>query len=251
MKRICRAKARPDFRDLPFSQVIERDERLIQLRQSYAGYTAKKRREAADWAYHASSANELFNRALARAGQKSPFSEDWPPGIEALAIDPTFAPALLTVGSMEYQLGRKDEARMLFQSLLKLAKDTPDLEEIIDKAGTFLLDEEDFDEAYDLYGRACAAVPESTRLLGALGYTLAKLKRHAEAVAIQRRAVALNPDNPELLNDLGWALTENGHYEEAEQVLQQAVALAPPDYDRPRNNLEEVRRLKNASVRRM
>jgi Flp pilus assembly protein TadD len=134
--------------------------------------------------------------------------------------------------------------------LLKLAKDTPDLEEIIDKAGTFLLDADDFGGAHELYAAACAAFPASTRLLGGLGYSLAKLGRRVEAVTIQRRALALAPDNPELLNDLRWALAENGEFEEAEQVLRQAVALAPPDYDRPRNNLEEVRRLKNSAIQR-
>ena len=245
MKRARRAKTRLDFRDLPFSQLIERDEQLAQLRQSYVRYAAKERREAADWAYNASCANDMFNRALARAGQESPFSEDWPPGIAALAIDPTYAPALLTVGSMEYQLGREDEAKVLFQSLLKLAKDTSDLEEIIDKAATFLLDEKDFDEAHELYAAACAVFPESVLLLGGLAYSLAKLKRYDKSVAIQRRALALAPDNPELLNDLGWSLVENRQFEEAEQVLQRAAALALPDYDLPKNNLAEVRRLRN------
>ncbi len=250
MKRARRANTRPSFYNLPFSELIERDERLAQVRQSYARSTAKERRDAADWAYHASSASDLFNRALARMGQESPFPEDWPPGVEALAIDPTFAPALLTVGSMEYQLGRKDAARVLFHSLLTLAKDTPDLEEIIDKAGTCLLDEKDFREAHKLYEAACATFPKSTRLLGGLGYTLAKLGRHAEAVEIQRRALALDPDDSELLNDLGWTLTEHGQYHEAEQVLQKAVALAPPDYDLPRKNLVEMRRRKASSIPR-
>ncbi|MBI2925073.1 MAG: tetratricopeptide repeat protein [Verrucomicrobia bacterium] len=238
---------RPDFRDLPFAQLIEQDERLAELRQAYTRRTAEERRKAADWAYHASSANDLFNRALASGGRKSPFPQDWPPGIEALAIDPTFAPALLTVGSLEHQLGRKDEARVMFLTLLKLAKDTPDLEVIIDKAGAFLLEADDFDEARQLYEAACAAFPVSTRLLGGLGYSLAKLGRREEAVAIQRRALALDRDNPDLLNDLGWALTENSQYEEAERVLQRAVTLAPAEDDWPRNNLEEVRRLKKSA----
>jgi hypothetical protein len=110
MKRAKSAKRKPTFHELPFSQLIKRDVPLAQLRQSYAGYAAKARREAADWAYHASSASDLFDRALARTGQAPPVADDWPPGIEALAIDPTFAPALLTVGSIEYQLGRKHEA---------------------------------------------------------------------------------------------------------------------------------------------
>ena len=41
---------------------------------------------------------------------------------------------MLTVGSMEYQLGRREEATRLFHGLLKLPIDTPELEVIVDKA---------------------------------------------------------------------------------------------------------------------
>jgi tetratricopeptide (TPR) repeat protein len=243
---MSKGKTRPDFRDLPFSQLVQRDERLAEIHRAYASRTAKERRDAADWAYHASSATDIFNRSLARLSQESPFAEGWPTGIEALAIDPTFAPALLTVGSVECQLGRKSETLALFETLLRLPEDTPDLEEILDRAGTCLIEEAHFEAARSFLEGACAMFPKSTLLLGGLSYSLAKLGRHDQTAAILRRAVAVDPDNPELLNDLGWALAENGQYGEAERLLQQAVDLAPPEYDRPQNNLEEVRRRKES-----
>ncbi|MDA1278178.1 MAG: tetratricopeptide repeat protein, partial [Verrucomicrobia bacterium] len=100
----------------------------------------------------------------------------------------------------------------------------------------------DFELASTLYEAACSAFPKSGLLLGGWSYSLAKLGRLDEAVTIQRRAVALDPDNPEVLSDLGWALIESGGFAEAEEVLRKAVALSPPDYDRPRHNLEELRR---------
>ena len=57
------------------------------------------------------------------------------------------APAMLTVGSMEYQLGRRDDAIALFRGLLKLPTDTPELEVIIDKARDYLLSEKDYERA--------------------------------------------------------------------------------------------------------
>jgi len=56
----------------------------------------------------------------------------------ALEAMPTYAPAILSMGSVEYQLGRIAEGRALFQSLLSLPKNTTDIREIIDEAGTFL-----------------------------------------------------------------------------------------------------------------
>ena len=250
MGKAIRVKTNPQFCDLPFFQLIEQDERLAEIRRSYAAVSAEKRREAADWAYHASSAADMLNRTLAHIGQESPLAGGWPSGIEALAIDPTFAPALLTVGSMECQLGRKDEAMRLFETLLKLPKDTEDLEVILDKAGICLLDQDHYDIARSLYNKGCEVFPDSTLLLGGLGYSLANLGQTDQAVTIQRRVVSLDPENPELLNDLGWALVETGQYEEAEQVLQKAVDLAPPEYDRPQNNLEEVWRRKQSGGHR-
>lgn len=236
MKKNC------DFRETPFSKLIERDEQLAELRRIYAARTKKQRRQAADWSYHASSANQIFNLALAQAGNAVQSKDVWPSGIEALAIDPQFAPALLTVGSMEFQLGRHEEGMAMFRDLVKLSKDTQDLEEIIDKAGSFLLDQKDFERARQFYEAACLAFPESFVMLGGLGYALARLERRSEALAVQRRALELQPDNPSLLSDLGWALVEAACYDEAIQVLERAVSLAPPGYDRPRSNLNEARR---------
>jgi Flp pilus assembly protein TadD len=236
----------PNLREMPFSKLIGRCASLAGMRRHYASRGREQRRAAAQWAYDASFADSMFNSALARTGQESPFHENWPPGVEALAIDPDFAPARLSVGSMEFQLGRREEAMTLFHSLLNLPGETPDLEEIIDKAGQFLLDEGAFEEARELYEAACAVFAASTSLLDGWAYSLAKLGRCQEAVSGQRRALALDPDNPALLNDLGWALTENGDFEEAEKALRKATALAPDD-DRARNNLNHLLKIMKRS----
>jgi len=57
----------------------------------------------------------------------------------SLECKPTYAPAILSLGSVEYQLGKRAEGQALFRSLLSLPKDTPDLCEIIDEAGSFLI----------------------------------------------------------------------------------------------------------------
>ena len=133
---------------------------------------------------------------------------------------------MLTVGSMEYQLDRRNEATTWFHGLLKLPTDTPELDVIVDKAGDYLLSEKDCERAGDLYSAAAAIFPASTALLGGLGYCLGKLKRIEESVAVHRRVLALDPNNYHLLNDLGWALTERGQFAEAEALLVKTMAVA-------------------------
>lgn len=110
------------FGELPFSELIKRDRRLAELRQEYANGTAEERRNAAEWAYDESIAKRLFHPGVALAERESLVQEPWPEGIAALAIDRAYASAMLTGGSMEYQLGRRDEPTSLFHGLLNLPR---------------------------------------------------------------------------------------------------------------------------------
>ena len=223
-----------------FQECVKQVKSLAELRAEYANQPADERRKAADWEYHSSIAGRMFNDALARAGQPSFGEQHWPEGVLALAIDPTFAPAILTVGSMEYQLGRKEKAMELFMALTKLPPDEPDLPEIIDKAGDFLIDEGDYTNALALYAAAEAAFPDEAVYPVGVSYCLGKLGRYEEALTKARRADELEPENYMHLNDLGWALCEAGYLQEAKETLQRSVALAPDDYELARNNLATV-----------
>src|SRR5258707_4251991 len=57
----------------------------------------------------------------------------------SLEFMPTYAPALLSLGTAEYQLGRRAEGWNLFMKVFELPNDTKDLCVIIDKAGDFLI----------------------------------------------------------------------------------------------------------------
>jgi hypothetical protein len=54
----------------------------------------------------------------------------------ALEAMPTYAPAILSMGSVLYQSGRITEGRELFQSLLSLPKHTTDIRQIIFSPGS-------------------------------------------------------------------------------------------------------------------
>ena len=95
-----------------FAELLSRDPELSALRADYAQKPATKRRAAAEWVYDESISNSLFGAALARLqGERLP-AAGWPPGFAALAIDPEYAPALLTVGCYE-----QDEAEKVFLAL--------------------------------------------------------------------------------------------------------------------------------------
>jgi len=239
--------------DMPFRQLVEHDAKLAELRLEYAKHPPDQRRKAALFEYDADLATNLFAEAVLRL----PGQKDWPPernlcqgAVVALAIDPECAPAMLTIGSAEYQLGRVDEAMVHFLALADLPADTPELPTITDEAGDFLLDQEDFSRAHSLYAAATRAHPTVPLYHAALGYCAGKLGDLEAGVRHARRAVELAPNSHEHLTDLGWALVEIKSYEEAGQVLEKAVALAPSSYELTRNNLQECRRRREARDRR-
>ncbi len=236
------------FKYHSFSFLVEEDDDLASLRKGYALKTADERRMAADLEYHSAMASDMLQSALARAGREGFDPEYWPAGVTALAIDPEYAPALLTVGCLEYQLGRPREALDLFMELTRLRKDEEDLPEIIDKAGCFLIDNNDYESALEIYLSAEKLDPGQTVYCSSSGYCLGKLCRHEEAVEKFRQAVSLEPDNHEHLNDLGFSLMEAGAFQQAEKALKRSKSLAPSDYELSENNLKELQRRKRKAA---
>jgi tetratricopeptide (TPR) repeat protein len=147
----------------------------------------------------------------------------------ALEIKPDYPPAVLTVGSIEYQRGRPDEGARLFSSLLSLPDEDGDLWEVIDKAGIFLIHEERYEEGLELYQGAVERFRERAALYQGLGCCAGHQGLFEKAIEASRRALELEPENQNLINDLGWSLFEAGRLEEAEEVLLKAVAIDPSD----------------------
>jgi Tfp pilus assembly protein PilF len=161
-----------------------------------------------------------------------------------LAIDPEFAPALLTVGCHEYACGRQAEGMRLLLQLTHLSPDTADWIEIIDKAGQWLMDAGDALGTRRLYEAALKTRPAEQEFIIGLGWALCRAGKQSEALPWLERAVANDPNNCSVLNDYGWGLTELGRFDEAEKVLEKAVQLAPADYDVPANNLKRLQQLR-------
>ena len=147
----------------------------------------------------------------------------------SLEAMPAYAPAILSLGSVEYQLGRIAEGRELFQSLLSLPKNTTDIRVIIDKAGTFLTRIGAYEDGMALYRTAVKRYPDVAALWQGLGYCASQAGLHKEAVPANQRALELEPENQKLVNDLGWTLFRAGRLMQARETLERAVSMDPSD----------------------
>ncbi|HID75914.1 MAG TPA: tetratricopeptide repeat protein [Planctomycetaceae bacterium] len=231
----------PTLADVPFRELVQKDPELKEIRQRYRRKSAELRREAAEDAMFSVQAKVMLARLTGRRDLVHP---TWHDAAVPLAIDPDYAPAILTVGSLEYRYGRPDEAMALFLRLTTFPPETEGLAEIIDQAGDFLIAEDDYDNAEILYSAAAAAQPEVAVFRVGWGCCASQRGRKEEAVEHFRRAVELEPDNYVHLNDLGYALLEAGQYDGAEEVLRRAVELAPDDYDLAKGNLDHLTELR-------
>ncbi len=147
----------------------------------------------------------------------------------ALEWKPTYAPALMSMGSVEYQRGRRAAGRKLFRSLLSLPKNTPDLCEIIDDAGSFLIQIRAYQDGLELYRAAVERFPAVAALQQGLGCCAGHEGLYDEAVAASEQALQLEPANQMFVNDLGWTLLLAGRLGEAGRMLERAVSMDPSD----------------------
>jgi hypothetical protein len=151
-------------------------------------------------------ADSVFDKALARVGQESLGRAPWPCGNIALAIDPAYAPALLTVSSIEYQLGRVGEAlncRCGFSSCRQAQK----IWLRSSKKRVILSSTRRISPMRTTFMRR--SVSACLRCLYSIPawFCLGKLGQRTEAIAAHRRAVELEPQSHLRLNDLGFSLT--------------------------------------------
>ena len=201
----------------------------------------KKRVSASgeDWTrFHAEAAyaDSIFRSALGDIEGSLACLEN------ALELMPTYAPAILSMGSVEYQRDRNTEGRKLFLTLPTLPRDTEDLCEIVDEAGTFLIQIGEYADGLELYRKALAFFPDVAVFYQGLGCCAGHMGLHDEAVQASRQAVELEPQNQQFVNDLGWTLLEAGNLFEAKETLERAVEMDPSD-ELSRENLRHCKSL--------
>jgi tetratricopeptide (TPR) repeat protein len=147
----------------------------------------------------------------------------------AVEISPGYAPAVLALGSVEYQRKRKAKGRRLLLSLVSMLDDAPDRTQIIDAAGDFLIQSREYADGLELYRAAVQRFPDVAVFHQGRGCCAGHMGELQEAVAASRHALELEPDNQQFVNDLGWSLIESGLLEEALATLERAVLMDPAD----------------------
>lgn len=163
-------------------------------------------------------------------------------GIErSLEIKPDYAPAILSMGSVDYQRGRRAAGKRLFMSLLSLPDDVDDLAVIIDEAGTFLIDVGEYADAIDLYRAGADRFTEQVEFHLGVSCCAGHLALYDEAVSASARAVEIRPEDSVCASDLGWSLFEAGRLQAACEALERAVDLDSGN-DRARENLRICRK---------
>ncbi len=158
----------------------------------------------------------------------------------ALTINPEYAPAILSMGSVEYQLRRRASGKRMFFSLLSLPEETEDLCKIIDEAGSFLIDTNEYADGLELYRLAARRFPNIAEFQQGIGCCAGHEGYIDEALAASRRAIDLDARNAAYVSDLGWTLVLAQRYLEAEVMFQRALAMDPA-HERAQANLDYCR----------
>lgn len=165
----------------------------------------------------------------------------------SLSFKSDYAPAVLSMGSVEYKRGRREEGRRLLLSLGGLADEAADLPDIIDEAGMFLIREKEYEDGIALYRAAVERFPDSPAFYAGCACCAGHMERFDEALEAAERAVDLDPANPSFVNDLGWTLLLAGRLDEACEVLERAMDMNPAD-ELARENLKRCQeRMANRS----
>ena len=141
----------------------------------------------------------------------------------AIADDPNYHPALLTVAEMDISDGKVDRARPVLERLSAQR----------DVAATLMLADLELrsgsqDTAIAYFRKAVDADPTNIGALNNLAYLLVE-HAHAldEGMKFARRAQQLAPENPSTNDTLGWAYFREGDYTTALSYLSRAVENGP------------------------
>jgi tetratricopeptide (TPR) repeat protein len=188
----------------------------------------------------AAYAESLFRTALGDAEASIEALE------ASLGFKPDYAPALLSMSSVEYQRDNPEEGKHLFMSLLSLPDDTPDLCEIIDEAGDVLIQINEYGDGLALFRGAAQRFPAVADFHEGISCCAGHEGLNSEAIEASEKAIELEPDAQRHVNNLGWSLFEADRLDEARGVLERAAAMDPDD-ELARPNLQHcIEKLKCA-----
>ncbi|MEQ1945655.1 MAG: tetratricopeptide repeat protein [Bryobacteraceae bacterium] len=136
---------------------------------------------------------------------------------------------LLQLGLLMDGTGRREQAKPIYEQLLKIQPDHPialnNLAYIKAEEGS------DLDEALTMAQRARQKMPESTSIQDTLGWIYIKKNLSDDAVRVFRDLVKQDPTNPSFRYHYGMALLQKGDKPSARQELEAAIRNKPSKDD--------------------
>lgn len=144
---------------------------------------------------------------------------------KALAINPTFFPAIASLASLDLADKKPDDARKRFEAAL--SADPKNVQILLALAELKTATGGTQDEASALIGKAITAAPADTAARLALIQNHLKNKDNKKALTAANDAVAAMPDKPELLEALGRVQQLSGDLNQASISFGKMAALQP------------------------
>jgi tetratricopeptide (TPR) repeat protein len=143
---------------------------------------------------------------------------------QALALDPDYIPARMSLADCLTDDGRNDEAVAQYRKVLQL---DPDNEDAHCNLSTVLAAQGKSAEAMTEVGQALRLRPSDPSAHCNLGNLLVEQGRLDQAVAEYRAALRYSPGSPEIHCNLGAILAHLGRRQEAIDEFKEALRLAP------------------------
>lgn len=145
-----------------------------------------------------------------------------------------------------HQAGRLNEARALYEQLLK---DAPDHHQALQQLGLICAQSGDFRRAVDFLSASLRLQPDNAEALNLIGNAFQDLGQFDAAIASHERAVSIRPDYAEAHYNKANALQRTGQFEASLTSYDRALSLQPAYADaffNRGNALRELKRLQDA-----
>jgi predicted TPR repeat methyltransferase len=147
---------------------------------------------------------------------------------------------LLQQAVAHHQAGRLEEARAIYESILRFDSRNPNALNLL---GMVHHRQGRHEPAADMIRRAIAAAPNVAGFHNNLGNIRLAQRQNEQAEACYRKAMHVEPNYVEAINNLGVALMAQGKVEEAIPLFTRAIGMKH-DYPSARNNLGNALRAK-------
>jgi Flp pilus assembly protein TadD len=145
---------------------------------------------------------------------------------KASAESPNDPGILLQLGLLLEGTGKRDQARPLYEQVLKILPDEPTA--LNNLAFMKAEDGEDLDTALSMANKAREKRPKDPNIADTLGWVLVKKNLNDDAVRVLNEAVQADPKNPSYRYHFGVALMQKGDRPRGRQELEVALRNNPP-----------------------